>query len=77
MASSFPRRFPCLLLPHSPASSLHFLSPSLLLTPTPPISAPTSLEEGRGSRCDLSSAVTWRVGVVNGGDVACGGRLGR
>ena len=25
----------------------------------------------------LSSAVTWRVGVVNGGDVACGGRLGR
>ena len=25
----------------------------------------------------LSSAVTWRVGVVDGGDVVCGGRLGR
>jgi hypothetical protein len=56
--------FPCLLAPHSPASPLHVLSPSLLLPPTHRFPAPTSLE-GRGSRCDLSAAVV-------SGDVASG-----
>jgi len=68
-----PPQFPCILVPPSLASSLPFPSSSLLLAPYLLISAPVSLEEGRGGRCDVAGLFVdadLAAGVVSDSDMA-------